>query len=312
MLPNDDSDSQPTKESRNPSSSSSLTLYKWLCPEGTGYGLTSTDYAITCTQEHLGVAFELTHDGGVIAFQSDTSGLRLDDLSGDMTIRELQPAGYGDPVVFCGALNEPESTLYPSTNGVVVVSAAPGKDFQCFWYNIPAQSDAEDSTNDKKATSSSGAVDATTYQCKSTPPRGADYGWFNKNCVAVSGTSLELNTGQKDGVKPLQPTRSPVGYAVDKNVPAGTYLLTEARGSPLKIHAVWCATLKPDQMSSPSDYVAVPISRAGISIEVPEDTWVSCKLFGPGKRGHFDRNDHFSNANILQYQQRKHTSAGIG
>lgn len=277
-----------------------LMIFKWLCPEGTKYDQPITYYANECGLEHPGVDFHLTHDDGEVNFVSDLNGVYLPNLRGHLIVKEIVEPGYGVPVVFCETPGVTEPTLLPPTDGDVEISPAPGDVVLCHWYNIPDQSESDEKSDADKQAESIGAVEVTTHQCKGIPPRGADYGWFNKNCAAFPGPFPELTNGRKDGVVQLEPTKSSVGYTVNTAVPAGTYLLMQTGGTPLNVHAVWCATLTADQMPSPSDYVQVPITRAGISITVEEGTWMSCKVFGPAIRGNLEPRNHFLNASFLQ------------
>lgn len=274
-----------------------ISVFKFNCADTYGRNESPRFYEENCTEAPTGVEFTIELDDAVVFSKFTEPHFQVMLSNGEVVIQEKIPEGYGEPVVFCRWGNSPKSFVQDTVDGAITLSASGAIETRCFWFNIPLEIEEHPETTGFSAT-----VETTTHACKGTPPRDANYGWFNKNCVAFSGPSLELNNGEKDGNVQLQPAGSPPGYAVNKNIAPGSYLLTAAGGGPLNAYSVWCAALKPDQMPSPSDFVQVPISRAGVSIVVQEETWTSCKVFGPATRGSVESNNRFPVATILRNQ----------
>ena len=186
----------------------SLTLYKWECPEGTMYGEMESYYSAECAMEHPGVPFQITHDGGTIDTTSDTNGRQIDNLSGNITLREMGLPGFGDPVVFCQLLNDQVATQYTSTNGIVALPPAIGDDYQCFWYNIPEP----DST-----------VTIYKWRCPDGMPTEYSVVWFEANC---KNSPMEVDFTLVDNKGPRMLT-SFGGVAQWTDVSTGAVQITE-------------------------------------------------------------------------------------
>ena len=186
----------------------SLTLYKWQCPQGTMYGQTHNYYSAECDMEHPGVPFQITSNNGTVDFMSDTNGYQVDNLLGQVILREMGLPGYGDPVVYCQLLNDNDSTLYTSTNGIVMLPPAMGDDYQCFWYNIPEP----DST-----------VTINKWRCPDGMPAEYSQSWFEMNCKS---TPMEVDFTLTDSKGPRMLT-STGGMAQWTDVSTGAVQITE-------------------------------------------------------------------------------------
>jgi sortase (surface protein transpeptidase) len=130
----------------------SVTVYKWQCEPGTEYGRELVYYqgglpdqaTGPCETEHLNIPIALTDANGPRATTTQANGTQWDnvvlDQQGQFTIKETIPTGYGDPAVFCGTLDEDTQTKVQSTGGTIVLKPTSSPfDYQCNWYNIPAQ-----------------------------------------------------------------------------------------------------------------------------------------------------------------------------
>jgi sortase (surface protein transpeptidase) len=135
-----------------PDQGGTITVYKWQCEPGTEYGQTleyyqgglPTQQTGPCETEHLNVPITLTDRNGDRATTTQANGTEWDNVllrqDGTFQVAEQIPAGYGDPMVFCGTLDDATQTLVPSTGGRIVITPASSPfDYQCNWYNIPAK-----------------------------------------------------------------------------------------------------------------------------------------------------------------------------
>jgi hypothetical protein len=127
--------------------SNSVTVYKWECPAGTGYGMAIDDYSAACDTEHLNIPISLTDDNGEHATTTQANGTEWDDVvpvdgnpDDAVFLAEEIPDGFGEPVVFCQALDQDEWRLYESEDGAFTLDDF-GADtpwtVQCNWYNVP-------------------------------------------------------------------------------------------------------------------------------------------------------------------------------
>lgn len=125
-------------EVATPGTGTTVTFYKWECPNGTMFGQAQTYYETECATEQAGVPFEVTDTTGMQQTTSDNNGRQLDNLQGQFTLKEKIPVGYGPPAIFCQLLNDAQATDYSSGNGSVTLPANTTDDYQCFFYNIPS------------------------------------------------------------------------------------------------------------------------------------------------------------------------------
>lgn len=126
----------------------SVTVYKWQCQPGTESGGVQ-DYYLgqdqdegPCETEHLNIPITLADANGDHATTTQANGTQWDNVelaqSGVFRISEEIPDGYGNPIVFCGSLEDDEQQPVPATDGMIDVQ--PGAEpftYQCNWYNIP-------------------------------------------------------------------------------------------------------------------------------------------------------------------------------
>lgn len=135
-----------------PAEAGTVTVYKWDCTPGTESGRELEYYqgglpnqnTGPCETEHLNIPFTLTDGAGDHPKPTQANGTQWSDVvvdtNGRITIKETIPDGYGDPMVYCGTLDEDTQSLVQSTGGTVAVTPASSPfDYQCNWYNIPYQ-----------------------------------------------------------------------------------------------------------------------------------------------------------------------------
>jgi sortase (surface protein transpeptidase) len=123
-----------------------VTVYKWDCLPGTEYGRTLPYYQGEdqdegpCETEHLGVPMSLIDANGTDPRPTQANGTQWDGIAlqnGSFQITEQIPTGYGDPMVFCGTLDDDGQSPMPATGGSITLTPATEPfAYQCNWYNI--------------------------------------------------------------------------------------------------------------------------------------------------------------------------------
>lgn len=127
-----------------------VTVYKWICPEGTVHDQEQTWYETNCTQYSDDFTFMLTTTAGTSATTPNTGQYQWTDVpQGPIGIQETIPPAYGAPVVYCGAsTTEGDETpeilagtyeRYDAPTGYVSheIPDPSGYNFYCQWFNIP-------------------------------------------------------------------------------------------------------------------------------------------------------------------------------
>ncbi len=161
-----------------PDDGTSVTIYKWECPPGTLYGQTDSYYSAECATEQPGIPFEVTDNSGTQQTTSDNNGRQIDGLYGQITIKEIVPAGWGNPAIFCQLLNDAQSTDYSPSSPSVTLPPSFDDDYQCWFYNIPE----EPST-----------VTIYKWECPQGMPADTTPTWFQTNCTTpMNGVTFEL------------------------------------------------------------------------------------------------------------------------
>jgi hypothetical protein len=131
-----------------------VTVYKWQCADQTEFGRELDYYQGSlpeqqtgpCETEHLNIPITLTDAAGPHATTTQANGTQwspvLPDANGHFQIAVDEPDGFGDPMVFCGTLDDQTQTAVPATGAQVTLTAplnTPSFGIQCNWYDIPAQ-----------------------------------------------------------------------------------------------------------------------------------------------------------------------------
>jgi|GEM_PF-6459554 len=135
---------------------------KWNCPGDIKRDQVMGYYFRLCEQASSPVELTLTNDDGVSA--KDTSGGYAEWNGvplGPFTLQETIPAGYGEPIVFCGgtafymgAVYDDFHKIVPSTDGLVEGQLTiPNTHHLCHFMNIPVEID------DLKPNPTEGAID---------------------------------------------------------------------------------------------------------------------------------------------------------
>ncbi len=134
-----------------PVTGGTVTVYKWNCAAGTESGRELEYYqgglpdqeTGPCESEHLNISMSLVDATGPRDKLTQANSTQWIDVvpntAGQVRIIEQIPSGYGDPIVYCGTLDQDTQSLTPSPGGTVTLQPPAGTtfDYQCNWYNIP-------------------------------------------------------------------------------------------------------------------------------------------------------------------------------
>jgi hypothetical protein len=229
----------------------SVTVYKWDCQPGTEYGREHDYYQGAlpdqetgpCETQHTGVPLTLIDGNGERPDTSQADGTEWDDVvldqNGSFQIQEEIPDGYGDPMVFCGTLDDETQQMVPAEGGLVSLTPATEPfTYQCNWYNLPE----DDEYN---------YVDFYKYVCYEPAPEGSDKTWYEENCDPVEGWNFHLQwTGGEAGQ-----TTDASGYASWSGLPVGTWQATETLPEGYGQPVVWCRYVEwPDEAGVTGDW----------------------------------------------------------
>ncbi len=129
---------------------STVSVHKFICPEHASLDADQDYYQEKCTVAHEGVTFNLngesTGDQGSEVTDGDGT-VSWDGLDTDLyTLDEEIPAGYGEPIVFCGFTAYHNGAIYDGFpvmvdevyDGAVELDIEiPNSSYFCWYYNIP-------------------------------------------------------------------------------------------------------------------------------------------------------------------------------
>jgi len=232
-----------------PGDGNSVTVYKWLCPAGTGYGMSIDDYSAACDQEHLDIPITLTDANGERATTTQANGTEWDDVvpvdgnpDDAVFLAEEIPAGFGEPVIFCQALDQEEWRLYEPENGAFTLDDF-GADtpwtVQCNWYNIPGR----DTT-----------VDLWKYVCPEGTTYDHDLAWYEENCTGTTD-EIQFALTSATGITYAYPASGHIQWT---GVPTGAIGLQEYIPDPYGDPVVYCRINGGDweQYPAGSGYIA--------------------------------------------------------
>ena len=130
-----------------------LHIFTYQCPDS--FAAYSSDYASlasTCAQNTPGISFTIQVNGGqgtTLTTAGSPPYIFSPDLpAGDMTIQEVVPQGYGEPIVYCYVVREGqvmrEWAQYPVSGNSVQVPGLISPDITyCGWFNVPTDATGE-------------------------------------------------------------------------------------------------------------------------------------------------------------------------
>ncbi|MGH2534581.1 MAG: MSCRAMM family protein [Thermomicrobiales bacterium] len=203
-----------------------VTVFKYDCPAGIDLEFVSQEELFAeCTAVLEGVVFHLATEFEDRVEITNASGEAYwaDVPMGAFDLIEEVPAGYSDPLVYCGwgtitdgvAIDGVVPLQLAPGGYVSLVTEYPGITMGCFWFNIPLGDD-------------DGEVTVIKYDClEGTDPTNTDLGYLEVQCTTkMNGVGFHLSAS--DGYEVSATT----GDAGDGNaewtdVPAGPITLTE-------------------------------------------------------------------------------------
>lgn len=230
-----------------PTEGGTITVHKWVCPENLAFvaAPTEDDLLLACAEAQDGVSFDLSYPSDAsLSGQTRTTGddgagtAVFDDVeAAGVRVQETIPAGYGDPMVFCGwgAIYEPQPGGGPvAVDGQIPLATLPGgtldteflpnEQMVCEWFNIPSGVD----------------IVVHKWSCPSDwDAYGASFDELAATCTdVVSGVDFTL-TDASDSLVGVENTDD-TGTAVFRDVDGGAYDLTEAIPSGYGTPIVFC------------------------------------------------------------------------
>ncbi len=284
-----------------PGHDSTVTVYKWICPDGATWDHDQAWYEANCTMATDDIKFSLyTQDGAYTAYPTGGMIEWTDVAVGPIGIQEYLPSDYGEPMVFCSINggpweHYPAPTAYIGFEDFGQQGDASDYQFVCHWYNIPG-----------------GPGEITIY--KYTCPEGYDpYAWGADPATDCSEgpNGVTFTADGPDGYHSQTDTGDSVNYAVYfGGLEPGDYTIVEQVPDGIALVFVWdcygqmMGELRPTPLSV-GDTLPIEV-HAGESIvchwyNVPEDpdgkltvikyecstkTWVSevdCEIYEGGQ-----------------------------
>jgi hypothetical protein len=212
-------------------------LEKRDCPLGVPTDATLADYLQICTQLHDGVEFTLETSGGTSSDVTALGEAAWTGVSpGAFEIQETIPAGYADPIVFCGYTESPGSGVqHPSQQsaaGGVVAGEFPDAmfEFVCYWMNIKETGQVIPGADDI-ANAGGGGISSLTIWNRDCPGVSSDVvslDALDGSCSGeVDGVTFEVTHANGGSSKPIVDGKATweglplVPYTIDEAVPGG-------------------------------------------------------------------------------------------
>jgi hypothetical protein len=153
-----------------------LTIVTFACPAGTNRAAGLPDLGTTC-DPMPDISFAVTYPGSGAYGTSDASG-RIDWTglpAGAWSVFENVPAGYGDPVAFCGPMYETETPPVSVVAGEFFGEfAGTGQYTVCTVFNIPVEIPVEPGT---------GTVRLSAYACPAGVERSDVAYTLSEQCI---------------------------------------------------------------------------------------------------------------------------------
>ena len=118
-------------------------VYTWACPVNYDAGTAAqSDLIADCTTVMSNISFSIaTADGELATGISGVDGpgmASFDGISGDVSVTEILPAGYGTPVVYCGAESGEASIVAVTDGAMFTLSVTETEQWSCDVFNTRA------------------------------------------------------------------------------------------------------------------------------------------------------------------------------
>jgi len=210
--------------------SNTLVTRKWICPGGIAGGQSLGSYMDECELVDFPVEFTLTNDDGVATVATSAGKAVWNDVPlGPFTIQEAIPAGYGEPIAFCGwtafyqgAVYDAFLQLVPSPGGLVEGEiSVPNTFFFCHFFNAEREIDdvqanptnpPETVIDDFRANPVPASLSISLAECRSDSIPGddiysEDVEFFSEWCDIFT-TEFEFTVSSEGGFTESQTTSS--------------------------------------------------------------------------------------------------------
>jgi sortase (surface protein transpeptidase) len=210
-------------------------LTKFWCPPTTEYGQDRDYYDQNCEPYTDGADFDFEYpDGSKELKRTDGNGSASWSVpgTGDWSMQETIPDGYGDPVVYCRYAEWPDEaayndewTQYTSDGGYVEGTYEyAGVHIECSWYNIQMGDEGGNT------------VDFYKYGCAYDSPLGQNLDYYLDNCEPVADWSFDVSW---DGGGSSESTNQD-GLASWAGIPTGSWTGSETVPDDYGQPKVWC------------------------------------------------------------------------
>ena len=238
-----------------PGDGNTVTVYKWICPEGTVYDQNLAWYEANCTEYADDIRFTLSSTDGSTTRPTGNTGQYqwVDVPEGPISIQEPIPDGYGAPVVFCGfSTNEGDAPVAMTPAGFERYDAPTGSigyeipepsnhNFYCQWFNIPGDGNT---------------VTVYKWICPEGTVYDQELAWYETNCTEYSDdVSFTLST-----VGGTSTTTPDTGQYQWDNVPEGPIAIQETITYEYGAPVVFCGFFNPAS-GAPLTQTGMPLER---------------------------------------------------
>lgn len=254
------------------------------CPLGVVEDAFLSDYLTICTQQHDGVEFVLNDVNGAQA--GTTAGGQVEWTGVDpgvFEIVETVPAGYGDPIVFCGFTESPgggiqHPALQTSTGGLVAGSFPDTLfEYGCYWMNIPTETGFGGPDSVTNPEDLSNTLVTRKWICPGGIAGGQSLGSYMDECEVVD-FPVEFTLTNDDGGSAAATS---AGKAEWNDVPLGPFTIQEAipagYGEPI-VFCGWTAYYQGAVYDAFHQLVPSPGGLVEGEISVP-NTFYFCHFF---------------------------------
>ncbi len=171
------------------------------------------EYLSLCPSSHNGVEFVINDVNGAQAGVTAAGQVEWTGVDpGIFNITETLPAGYGDPIVFCGYTESPGGGVqHPSLQasaGGIVEGTFPNEmfEFVCYWMNIKSTGQVGTGPDDVANPQGDGLADllVTKRTCPNDIPPGQDLDYYQEQCTeSVDGVEFTLSNDNGSSTKPV-------------------------------------------------------------------------------------------------------------
>jgi hypothetical protein len=270
-------------------------VIKRTCPLGVVETAGIADYLVLCAQEHNDVDFTLDHQGG--SETSATAGGQAEWTNvalGPFSITETIPAGYKDPLVFCGFTESPgggvqHPTLQDAQGGAVTGSIdLDDAEYVCYWFNLklePVGGQGPGGFTIQERTPGTSELTVRMRSCPITVPSGQDLFQYRDQCPdPIDGSLVTFTNDQGESSKPLVS-----GDVTWTDLPLGAFTVQQSTPELVDDPIVFCSWTAFHDGAVYDGFAQLVPAQGGLidrEIVVPDTSYL-CEYFnlqgGPGE-----------------------------